>query len=60
MKKIMTVRHQADRVTQKIESRIEEVDLRNYRYKQSLKKWESDPKISVIRLPSDKNQEEKL
>jgi hypothetical protein len=49
MKKINTVRQQADRVTQKIESRIEEVDLRNYRYKQSLKKWESAPKISAIR-----------
>jgi hypothetical protein len=49
MKKITTVRQQSDRVKQKIEARLEEVDLRNYRYKQSLKQWESSPKISVIR-----------
>lgn len=53
----MTVRHQADRVTQKIESQIEDVDLRNYRYKQNLKKWESDPKISIVRLPTGNKQE---
>lgn len=49
MRKITTVRQQSDRVKQKIESRLEEDDLRNYRYKQSLKQWESGTKISAIR-----------
>jgi hypothetical protein len=52
MNKINTVKQEAERVSKKIEARLEQADLDDYRYKQGLKKWENNTKVSKLRVPS--------
>lgn len=51
VKKISTVRIEAERISHKIEEYLSEEDLQLIRFKQNAKKWDSNTKASKLKTP---------